>query len=139
MIASRLGIFMLWLIHWLPLALQARIGNALGALLYQVASKRRKIGAINLALCFPEWSQAQRDTVLHRHFQAMTRAAIEHGGLDSIEAVTAAVESTGAIAYTARVARQEADKATHQLQGLSPSPYKDALHALAEFSVTRNY
>jgi octaprenyl-diphosphate synthase len=71
--------------------------------------------------------------------QQTIRAAIEHGGRDSIEAVTAAVESTGAIAYTARVARQEADKATHQLQGLSPSPYKDALHALAEFSVTRNY
>ena len=81
MIASRLGIFILWLIHWLPLALQARIGNALGMLLYHLAAKRRKIGAINLSLCFPEWPQAQRDNVLQRHFQAMTRAAIEHGEL----------------------------------------------------------
>jgi len=70
---------------------------------------------------------------------AIIRTAIEHGGRADIVAVTAAVESTGAIAYTARVARQEADKATHQLQGLPASPYRDALHALAEFSVTRNY
>ncbi len=78
---SRIGIFVLWLVHWLPLTLQAGIGNALGRLLYRVAAKRRKIGAINLSLCFPEWTQSQRDDVLRRHFQAMTRAAIEHGEL----------------------------------------------------------
>jgi len=70
---------------------------------------------------------------------ALIREAIEHGGRADIAAITAAVESTGAIAYTARVARQEADKATHQLQALPASPYRDALHALAEFSATRNY
>lgn len=81
MILSRIGIFILWLIHWLPLAAQAGIGNTLGSLLYAVAAKRRKIGAINLMLCFPEWTQQQRDRVLRQHFQAMTRAAIEHGEL----------------------------------------------------------
>lgn len=70
---------------------------------------------------------------------ALIREAIKHGGRADIAAITAAVESTGAIAYTARVARQEADKATHQLQALPASPYREALHALAEFSATRNY
>ena len=78
---SRLGIFLLWLIHWSPLSFQARIGNGLGKLLYVLAAKRRKIGAINLALCFPDWPQAKRETVLRQHFQAMTRAAMEHGEL----------------------------------------------------------
>lgn len=70
---------------------------------------------------------------------AMIRAAIERGGRADIAAITAAVESTGAIAYTARVARQEAGLATLQLQALPASPYRDALHVLAEFAVTRNY
>ncbi len=76
---SRLGIALLWLIHWLPLSVQAWIGNRLGAMLYLVARKRRRIGAINLGLCFPEWTQSQRDYVLKRHFQVTARAAIEHG------------------------------------------------------------
>ena len=76
---SRLGIGLLWLLHWLPLAVQAQIGNLLGMLLYYAARQRRRIGAINLALCFPEWPAAQRNKVLKQHFQATARAAIEHG------------------------------------------------------------
>ena len=34
---SRLGIALLWLIHGLPLGVQAMIGNGLGMLLYWVA------------------------------------------------------------------------------------------------------
>lgn len=78
---SRLGIAVLWLLHFLPLSAQARIGNGLGWVLYFVVGKRRKIGATNLALCFPEWSVAQRKRVLQQHFQAMSRAALEHGML----------------------------------------------------------
>ncbi|MEO5572955.1 MAG: octaprenyl diphosphate synthase [Gammaproteobacteria bacterium] len=70
---------------------------------------------------------------------ALIRHAIETGGLENIAAVTAAIESTGAIAYTARSASNEADKAKAALVHLPPSPYRDALHALAEFSVNRTY
>ncbi len=76
---SRLGIAMLWLVHWLPLPVQALLGNTLGWLLYYAAVKRRTIGAINFNLCFPEWTKAARRRMLKRHFQAVTRAAIEHG------------------------------------------------------------
>lgn len=78
---SRLGIAALWLLHFLPLTWQARIGNGLGWMLYYLVAKRRKIGATNLALAFPTWSIAQRRQVLKQHFQAMTRAALEHGML----------------------------------------------------------
>ncbi len=68
---------------------------------------------------------------------ALVREAIEKGGRDRIEEVTQAIESTGAIAYTAQLAKREADKAIEALTALPPSPYRDALQGLAEFAVTR--
>lgn len=70
---------------------------------------------------------------------AAVRTAIEEGGREHIAAVTQAIESTGAIAYTARSAEHEAELARKALTGIPNSPYKDALHALAEFSVNRTY
>ena len=70
---------------------------------------------------------------------AVIRNAIEHGGRDDIDAVIDAVESTGAINYTARAAAAEADSALEALTEIPPSPYRDALEALAEFSVSRTY
>ncbi len=70
---------------------------------------------------------------------ALIRSAIEQGALDHIGAVQRAVESSGALAYTARSAKQEAERARAALFALPASPYKDALHALAEFSVNRTY
>jgi len=69
----------------------------------------------------------------------LIRAAIEQGALDHIGAVQRAVESSGALAYTARSAEQEAARAAAVLAPLPPSPYRDALFALAEFSVKRNH
>lgn len=71
--------------------------------------------------------------------QALLRRAVESGGREHIALVTAAIESTGAIAYTARSAKAEADKAGAALAALPGSPHKDALIALAEFSVSRNF
>ena len=76
---SRLGVALLWTLHWLPLAVQAMLGNGLGLLLYYAAGKRRQIGAINIGLCFPDRTMQERRRLLRRHFQVTTRAAIEHG------------------------------------------------------------
>lgn len=70
---------------------------------------------------------------------ALVRNAIENGGRENIAAVIAAVESTEAIAYTARAARAEADLALRALEDIPPSPYREALQALAEFAVSRSY
>ena len=34
---------LLWLLHWLPLGLQAALGSALGRVLYTLARERRRI------------------------------------------------------------------------------------------------
>ena len=74
-----LGFALLWLLHWLPLSIQAAIGNSLGRLAARLARPRRKIVARNLAYCFPELNETQRANLLTRHFMSATRAALEHG------------------------------------------------------------
>ena len=53
--------------------------------------------------------------------------------------ITAAIESTGGLAYTARLARQEAALAIEALAELPDSAYKQALRELADFAVERTY
>jgi octaprenyl-diphosphate synthase len=67
------------------------------------------------------------------------RRSIEQGSSAELAAVTAAIESTGGLAYTARLARQEAALAVEALAELPESAYKQALRELADFAVERNY
>ena len=69
--------------------------------------------------------------------QQTLREAIEQGGLDRIDAVKAVIDSTDAIAYTARLAAEEAALAKAALEALPSSSYRSALAALADFSVQR--
>lgn len=71
----------LWLLHWLPLALQAAIGNTLGWLLSMLPGRRRHIAATNLALCFPDTPEPVRQRWLRQTYQASVRAVLEHGVL----------------------------------------------------------
>ena len=71
--------------------------------------------------------------------RALIRTAIEQGGRENIQAVTKAIESTHAIEYTARLARQESDKAIVKLKILPESIFKNALISLANFAVNRTY
>jgi octaprenyl-diphosphate synthase len=68
----------------------------------------------------------------------LLREAIEQGGEDKVEAVIKAIESTDGIAYTARLARDEAELAKAALEVLPPSAFRSALAALADFSVARD-
>lgn len=70
---------------------------------------------------------------------ALVREAVEQGGVDKIEEIRQAIESVGAIAYTARSAREEADRAIEALSIIEDSPYKEALIALADYSVQRSF
>jgi octaprenyl-diphosphate synthase len=69
---------------------------------------------------------------------SLIRRAIEEGGTRDIGPVRAAIESTGGLDYTARLARSEADLAVRALAGVPESAYRDALAALAEFAVSRS-
>jgi Kdo2-lipid IVA lauroyltransferase/acyltransferase len=76
---SRAGIFVLWLLHFLPLALLAPVGRAIGLAAYAAIGKRRRIARTNLRLCFPALSHRQRERLLRRHFQCFGRALVEAG------------------------------------------------------------
>ena len=68
----------------------------------------------------------------------LIRQAIEQGnGRQHLAAVLAAMQRTGALEYTRNRALAEAELAQQQLQQLPPSPYRDALHALAAIAVDR--
>ena len=65
------------------------------------------------------------------------RKIIEAGGLEQIDRVMQSIEATGAIAYTIEKAQKEAEKAKAALSLFPDSPYREALAALADFSVAR--
>ena len=75
----RAGLVLIWLLHFLPLAMLARLGTVLGSLLYAVVGKRREVVLVNLALCFPEFSAAARRQLAREHFQAFARSVLAHG------------------------------------------------------------
>ena len=69
----------------------------------------------------------------------MIRTSIEQGSTAELTNITAAIESTGGLAYTARLARREAALAIEALADLPDSAYKQALRELADFAVDRTY
>ncbi len=75
----RLGLGLIWLLHFLPLAVLSRIGAAVGMLLYALARARRQVVLTNLGLCFPELSAGARRDLARRHFRAFGRSLLEHG------------------------------------------------------------
>ncbi|MDO8207636.1 MAG: lipid A biosynthesis acyltransferase [Gallionella sp.] len=77
----RFGVFILWLIHFLPFRVIVAIGNGVGALLYLVAADRRRVGAINVRLCFPDKSDQARRQLLRDHFKMFARSLIERSVL----------------------------------------------------------
>ncbi len=89
-------------------------------------------GKPTLPLLYAMWNGNEEQTKL-------IRDAIEHGGLEHLEQIKEAVNSTGAIAYTAKIANEEAELAINELKGLPTSEYLDALYALARFSVERQF
>lgn len=76
---SRLGVAVFWLLHWLPLAVLARLGEALGLLLHVFALPRRHVVDTNLKLCFPELDARQRRQLARRHFRTVGRSLLERG------------------------------------------------------------
>lgn len=76
---SRLVFALMWLIHFLPLGLQAAIGNALGSLLFWLIPERRRVTRINLEKCFPQMDPAARERLARAHFRAFTRSFVERG------------------------------------------------------------
>ncbi len=75
----RLILGVIWLMHWLPLPILGRIGEAFGELLFMIMRERRKITLTNLALCLPALSAAERQALARAHFRAYARSVLERG------------------------------------------------------------
>jgi len=70
---------------------------------------------------------------------ALVRQAIQKGGLEDLEQIREAVEASGALKYTAELARDYVKRAIACLEVLPASEYREALVELSEFAVARTH
>jgi octaprenyl-diphosphate synthase len=75
-----------------------------------------------LIIAMQRGTSAQRQTI---------QSAIENGEMDALNDIIEIVRSTGALDATRAAANAEAERAIAALSLLPPSPYRDAMHALA--------
>ena len=74
-----LGLTSLWLIVQLPYSWQLKIGSGLGIIAYHLLGRRRHITEVNIKLCFPELSDAERHNLVRNNFASLGIAVIETG------------------------------------------------------------
>lgn len=72
-----MGLGVLRLIHLLPYDLQLTVGRIFGRIFRILVRRREKIARLNLELCFPKLTPAERDKLLRRHFEALGMSLIE--------------------------------------------------------------
>lgn len=72
-----LGLGFLWLLVRLPYAVLLWLGRMVGWGMYWAMPERRNIARVNLALCFPAWSEARRREVLKANFASNGIALFE--------------------------------------------------------------
>jgi KDO2-lipid IV(A) lauroyltransferase len=75
---SRVVFALMWLLHWLPMGAIAAIGNLVGDVAFWLIPERRKVTRVNLAKCFPQMPEAERERLAHAHFRAFMRSFVEH-------------------------------------------------------------
>jgi KDO2-lipid IV(A) lauroyltransferase len=74
-LGTQLGLFVLWLVHFLPLRWIAALGAGIGSILYRFG--RGRVTRINLALCFPHMDERERHELGLKHFKMLGRNALE--------------------------------------------------------------
>lgn len=96
---SRLGVLFMQLLAHLPLRWVRALGGVLGWVLYLVVAPRRRVVRVNLELCFPQWTQAQRDALVPRVFICFAQAWLDRSWLwhGSPELVRQRVRLAGAM------------------------------------------
>lgn len=75
----KLAFIFLYFIHLLPYSLVQALARFFGGVCYYLVIPRRKVGLINLRLCFPEYTVMQRQQILKRHFYHMALLLLEYG------------------------------------------------------------
>ncbi|MEH6490525.1 lipid A biosynthesis lauroyl acyltransferase [Halopseudomonas sp.] len=72
-----LGLGLLWLVVQLPYPLLLGLGRILGKLMYWLMAERREVARVNLALCFPQMNELQREQLLRENFASNGIALFE--------------------------------------------------------------
>lgn len=75
----KIAFAVLYVLHFLPLRLLHALARGVGWLAYYAVKPRRRVGLINLRLCYPEWSEARRRALLKQHFGHMAMLILEYG------------------------------------------------------------
>jgi KDO2-lipid IV(A) lauroyltransferase len=78
---ARALLALVWLLHLLPLGVQAAIGRGLGRVMHALAHSRRRVALRNVELCLPELSVAEREALVREHFQWLARSLLERAVL----------------------------------------------------------
>jgi Kdo2-lipid IVA lauroyltransferase/acyltransferase len=78
---ARALLVLVWLLHLLPLSLQAAMGRGLGRVMHALAHSRRRVALRNVELCLPELGTAERQALVREHFQWLARSLLERAVL----------------------------------------------------------
>jgi Kdo2-lipid IVA lauroyltransferase/acyltransferase len=74
-----LGVAFVRAVNVLPLPMQLAIGRALGRLAFFFSRRDRRVAKINIDMCLPELTAAERASILMRHFESLGCALFETG------------------------------------------------------------
>lgn len=98
--STRVLLWVLRALAWWPLSWLRALGAGLGGLLYRLVGARRRVVLTNLRLCFPHWSDAQREAVARQVFVRFAQAWLDRGWLwhRGAACVRARVRVTGEVA-----------------------------------------
>ena len=70
---------LLWGLQWLPYRWIRALSAPLGAIAWQLAGGRRRVALVNLRLCFPGWTEGERQVVARDHFAAFVAMVLSQG------------------------------------------------------------
>ena len=73
----RFALLLMRAVSRLPYPVVRRLGEFAGSLAWVLAVPRRRVARVNLRLCFPHWSEAQRRVVARGHFRYFMRSFFE--------------------------------------------------------------
>lgn len=74
-----LGLGLVRAVNVLPLPAQLAVGRALGRLGYRFAGRDRRVASINIAMCLPGLSDAEREELVREHFESLGCTLLETG------------------------------------------------------------
>jgi len=74
---THLALVLLRAVSKLPYPALRRLGHLGGAIAWRFARDRRRVTLRNLQLCFPQWSDRQREDVARAHFRCFVRSFLD--------------------------------------------------------------